>query len=99
MTMGSESDVPVVSEASFNKRKDNLFSGQIYPHINLEALQFQVEQISSDTPSAQQLNHRIKKFLGWASAAPTKQSNSNLSWSNTIADLGNRKQRTRSGKE
>ncbi len=98
MTMGSESDTPIVSEASFNKRKDNLFLKQIYPHVNLEVLQFQVEQIYSDTPAAGQLNYEIKKFLGWASAAPTKQSNSNLAWINTIADLGNRSKEQDQGK-
>jgi hypothetical protein len=88
--MGSESDIPVVSEASFNKRKALLLAGQAYPHKDLEAFQFQVEQISSDNPAAKQLNHDIKQFLGWNSDAATKQSDPDLDWINNIAALGDR---------
>jgi hypothetical protein len=90
ITMGSESDIPVVSEASFNKRKALLLAGQAYPHKDLEAFQFQVEQISSDNPAAKQLNHDIKQFLGWNSDAATKQSDPDLDWINNIAALGDR---------
>ena len=92
ITMGSESDIPVVSEASFNRRKALLLAGEVYPHTDLEALQFQVEQISSNNLAAEQLNHDIKKFLGWNSDVLTKQPDADLAWINSIADLGNRSQ-------
>jgi hypothetical protein len=90
ITMGSESNIPVVSEASFNQRKALLLAGEAYCHKDLEALQFQVEQISSDNPAAKQLNHDIKQFLGWNSDAATKQSDPDLDWINNIAALGDR---------
>lgn len=90
ITIGSESDIPVVSEASFNRRKALLLAGEVYPHKDLEALQFQVEQISKDNPAAKQLNHDIKQFLGWNSDAATKQSDPDLDWINNIAALGDR---------
>lgn len=90
MTMGNESDTPVVSEASFNRRKALLIAGEVYPHTDLETLQFQVEQISSNNPAAKQLNHDIRQFLRWNSDVLTKQPDADLAWINSIADLGNR---------
>jgi len=90
MTGGSESDTPVVSEASFNRRKDLLLAGKVYPHTDLEALQFQVEQILSDKPVVKQLNHDIKQFLGWTSDVPIKQPDPDVAWINDIVALGDR---------
>lgn len=98
MTMVSESDTPVVFEASFNRRKALLLAGEVYPHKDLEALQFQVEQISSNNPAAEQLNHDIKKFLGWNSDVSTKQSDRGLDWINNIAVLGDRSKEQDTGK-
>jgi hypothetical protein len=98
MTMGSESDTPVVSEASFNRRKALLLAGEVYPHTDLEALQFQVEQIFSNNPAAEQLKHDIRQFLGWNSDISTKQSEPDLDWINNIAVLGDRSKEQDTGK-
>lgn len=90
MTMGSESDTPVVSKASFNRRKALLLAGEAYPHTDLEALQFQVEQISSDNRAAKKLKYDIRQFLGWNSDESTKQPHPDLTWINTITELGDR---------
>ena len=90
MAMNSESDTPVISEASFYKRKALLVAGEVYPYKYLEALQLQVEQIGSSNLAANQLNDDIKIFLGWSSDQPVKQIKPDLSWIKTIAALGNR---------
>jgi hypothetical protein len=89
MTMGSESDTPVVSEASFNRRKALLVAGEMYPHTNLEALQFQLEQTASDNPASKQLNQDLKQFLGWTSDELIKQPDPDLAWIQKIAEVGN----------
>lgn len=98
MTMGSESDTPVVSGASFNRRKALLLAGEVYPYMDLEALQFQVEQISSNSLAAEQLNQDIKEFLGWNSDVSTKQSHPDLDWINNITVLGERSKEQDTGK-
>lgn len=90
MAMKSESDTPVISEASFYKRKALLVAGEVYPYKYLEALQLQVEQIGSSNLAANQLNDDIKIFLGWSSDKPVKPIKPDLSWIKTIAALGNR---------
>lgn len=90
MTIGSESDTPIVSNASFNKRKAFLLAGTISPYKNLETLQFQVEQVSSKKSDVQKLNHDIKQFLGLTSVPPPQQPDPQLDWINDIAALGNR---------
>lgn len=98
MTMGSESDTPVVSDAIFNRRKALLLAGKLYPHADLEALQFQVEQISGNNPATEQLKHDIRQFLGWNSDISTKQPDPDLDWINNIAVLGERSKEQDTGK-
>ena len=90
MAMNSESDTPVISEASFYKRKALLVAGEVYPYKDLETLQLQVEQIGSSNLAANQLNDDIKIFLGWSSDKPVKPIKPDLAWIKTIASLGNR---------
>lgn len=79
----------VVSNASFNKRKDSLFKGNIYPHQAIESLQLQFEQIPQ-TLHAQKLNHDIKQFLGWTTQPPMEEINKNMNWIQNIVAYGNR---------
>jgi hypothetical protein len=89
MAMNSESDTPVISEASFYKRKALLVAGEVYPYKDLEALQLQVEQIASINLGANQLNDDIKMFLGWSKILPTVKLEPDLDWIKTIAQIGN----------
>jgi hypothetical protein len=89
MAMNSESDTPVMSEASFYKRKDLLVAGEVYPYKDLEALQLQVEQIASINLGANQLNDDIKMFVGWSKILPTVKLEPDLDWIKTIAQIGN----------
>ncbi|MGL5065048.1 MAG: DUF1802 family protein [Microcoleus sp.] len=89
MVMNRESDTPVISEASFYKRKALLIAGEVYPYKYLEALQLQVEQIGSSNLAANQLNDDIKIFLGWFDKSPTPKQDSDLDWIKTIAQIGN----------
>ncbi|MBW4682483.1 MAG: DUF1802 family protein [Microcoleus vaginatus WJT46-NPBG5] len=98
ITMGSQSDTPIVSEVSFNKRKALLLAGEDFPDSGLEALQAQVEQISLNNPAAKALDQEIKIFLGWSEASPKAQPDPNLAWIDTIAQLGNRSKEEDVGK-
>ncbi len=98
MAMNSENDTPVISEASFYKRKSLLMAGEVYPYKDLEALQLQVDQVGSSNLDANQFNDHIKIFLGWSSDKPIKTINSDLDWINTIAALGNRSKEEDTGK-
>ncbi|MEG5040249.1 MULTISPECIES: DUF1802 family protein [unclassified Microcoleus] len=89
MAMNSESDTPVISEASFYKRKALLVAGEVYPYKYLEALQLQVEQIGSSNLAANQLNDDIKIFLGWSENSPTAKPDRDLAWISAIAQIGN----------
>lgn len=97
-TTVNEGNNPVVSEASFNKRKVLLLNGTVYSHRYIEALQFQLEHISNKNIEVQQLNYRIKQFLGWTNEPPSEKADPNLGWINTIAALGNRSQQEDEGK-
>lgn len=90
MAMNSDSDTPVISEASFYKRKALLVAGEVYPYQDLEALQLQLDQIGSRNLAANQLNDDIKIFLGWSSDKRVKQIKPDLAWIKTIAALGDR---------
>jgi Domain of unknown function (DUF1802) len=89
MAMNSKSDTPVISEASFYKRKALLVAGEVYPYKDLEALQWQVEQIGSSNLAANLLNDDIKIFLGLSENSPTAKPDPDLDWIKTIAQIGN----------
>jgi hypothetical protein len=89
ITTASKSDIPVVSDASFNQRKELLLSGKVYSNIGIEALLFQCEQIVDQNPDAQQLTYDIQQFLGWIDNKPVKQDDSDLAWITKIAEVGN----------
>ena len=79
---------PVLSDRTFAQRKHQMENREPPLHPELEQLQGAIAQLNN--PSAQQLNHELSKFLGWASDPPTKQPDPELAWINKIADLGNR---------
>jgi hypothetical protein len=89
ITTASGSDIPVVSDASFNQRKTLLLSGKVYPETVIEALLFECEQIANQTSDAQQLTYDIQQFLGWMDNKPVKQDDSDLAWITKIAEVGN----------
>lgn len=84
----SEQDDPIVSKASFTRRKTLLMSGEIYPYTGLESLQLQVQEISDSDSNANRLNHDIKQLLGWTSYNHFCSTEPN--WMNQIAVLGDR---------
>lgn len=86
----SENDIAVVSDSSFNQRKSIILSGNISPYQNIEALQFQCENISETNQDIKNLNHDIKQFLGWYSVPPIPKLDQSLAWIKTITALGDR---------
>jgi hypothetical protein len=88
ITPNQETDLPIVSQASFQKRKAWLMTGKEYPYLALEALQLQLAEISEPPISVQILSHNLKTILGWTS--PLKPKKKVPDWMNSIAALGNR---------
>jgi len=88
--------MPVLSDHIFAQRKHQLEDRKSPLHPELEELQSAIALLHN--PAAQQLNHELQKFLGWANEPPAKQPNSKLAWINTIADLGNRSKEQDKGK-
>ncbi len=86
----SENDIPVVSDSSFSQQKNLILFGNISPYQNIEALQFQCENISETNRDFEKLNHDIKQFLGWYSVPPIPKLDQSLAWIKTIAALGDR---------
>lgn len=86
----NENDIAVVSDSSFSQRKSLILSGNISPYQNIEALQFQCENISETNQDIKNLNHDIKQFLGWYSVPPIPKLDQSLAWIKTIAALGDR---------
>lgn len=85
----NEKDIAVVSDSSFSQRKKLILSGNISPYQNIEALQFQCENISETNRDIEKLNHDIKQFLGWYSVPPMPKLDKSLDWIKNIANVGN----------
>ncbi|MCG6138046.1 MAG: DUF1802 family protein [Nostoc sp. LLA-1] len=81
---------PILSDRTFAQRKHQLINRQPPLHPELEELQSAISQITNKNPAAQQLNNDIKIFLGWSSDTLIQSINADLSWINTIANLGDR---------
>ncbi|MEW6499398.1 MAG: DUF1802 family protein, partial [Cyanobacteriota bacterium] len=81
---------PVLSDRVFTQRRQQLEHRQPPPHPELEELQNAIAQLSINNPTAKELDRDIKIFLGWTESLHLRQSDPNLDWINTIADLGNR---------
>jgi hypothetical protein len=92
----SKQDEPIVSKASFDRRKALLMSGEAYSLIPLESLQFQTEEIAKRDSDASRLNHDIKNFLGWSSHVNVQLDQPE--WMNDIAALGKRSKEEDEGK-
>jgi hypothetical protein len=93
----SEQDEPVVSKASFDRRKTLLMSGEVYPYRSLESLQLQVQEITTHNSHANRLNHDIKQLLGWTNQNSFASSEQPV-WISDITTLGNRSKEEDEGK-
>ena len=89
---------PVLSDQIFIQRKYQLEHLQTPLHPELEELQSALSQIANNNPAAQQLENNIKLFLGWGSETLINSSNTDLDWTKTITDLGNRSKELDEGK-
>ncbi len=78
---------PVLSDRAFSIRKQQLETLQPPLHPELEELLGALASVTN--PVAKQLETDIQVFLGWNTSAYHKQSNPDLAWINTIAEVGN----------
>lgn len=89
---------PVLSDRLFNIRKHQLQNLQPPLHPELEQLQSALISFATTNPAAKQLEQDINVFLGWSSEQFVKQIDSNLTWINDIAKLGDRSRKEDEGK-
>lgn len=89
MTMADNTDIPVVSEASFNRRKAILLAGEVHPHRDLELLELQVSSIGCENSAVRQLISDINVFLGGTGETVTPQPDRDKDWIQQIAAVGN----------
>ena len=81
---------PVLSDRIFNIRKHQLQNLQPPLHPQLEELQSALISLATTNPAAKQLEQDINVFLGWSSEQFVKEIDSDLTWINDIAKLGDR---------
>ncbi|MFE1744157.1 DUF1802 family protein [Coleofasciculus sp. H7-2] len=83
-------DKPVLSDRVFTQQRHQLEHRLPPPHPELEELQNAIAQLSINNLTGKELDRDIKIFLGWTESLHLRQSDPDLDWINTIADLGNR---------
>lgn len=81
--------LPVLSDRIFAQLRHQLEKRESPLHPELEELQSAIAQLSTSNPAAEELDHNIKRFLGWASNQTAKQLDSDLAWIQKIAEIGN----------
>ncbi len=79
--------LPVLSDRIFNQRRHQLEKLEPPLHPELEGLQSAIAHLALSNPTAENLNHHIQKFLGWATNQPNTLPE-DLAWIYTINDLG-----------
>lgn len=88
--------LPVLSDRAFAQRRHQLEKREPPRHPELQELQGAIAQL--DNPAYQQLDYEIGKLLGWTTDTPPQLADSDTSWINTIAALGNRSKELDEGK-
>lgn len=87
---------PVLSDRAFAQRRHQLEKREPPLHPELEKLQSAIAQL--DNPAIQQLDYEIRKLVGWTTDTSPQLADSETSWINTIATLGNRSKELDEGK-
>ena len=80
---------PVLSDRIFAQRRRQLEKLEPPLHPELEELQSAIAALSASNPAAKELDQDIKVFLGWGINQPAKRLDPDLTWIETIADVGN----------
>jgi hypothetical protein len=81
--------LPVLSDRIFAQRRRQLEKLEPPLHPELEELQSAIAALSASNPAAKELDQDIKVFLGWGINQPAKRLDPDLTWIETIADVGN----------
>jgi hypothetical protein len=81
---------PVLNDRIFALRKHQLETRQSPPHRELEDLHSVLASLITTSPAAKQLDHDIRVFLNWSSQEVAQEPDSDLSWIQDIAALGDR---------
>jgi hypothetical protein len=91
--------LPVVSDSSFVKRKQQL--DELYPpeHPELEELHFQIAQMAIVNQSAKDTQLFIQEFLGWNVLRSHHKNDFNLKWVQSINELATRSQEQDDGRK
>lgn len=80
---------PILSDAVFSQRRHQLENRLPPLHPELEELQSAIAQLAINNPAAKLLDAELKIFLDWSEDSRVSQPDPDLSWIQTIADVGN----------
>jgi hypothetical protein len=81
---------PVLSDALFAKRQQQLLDLKPAPHLELEELHTLISQQLPTYPLAIQLQQDLEQFLGWRDSSQVNVTDDpDLAWIKTIAEVGN----------
>lgn len=88
----ANSSQPILSDWSFQKRKQQLIRLESPSHPELEELHSKISKLEQIHPVAKYLIQDIQAFLDWQNTPDMSTSSfySDLDWINTIDELGNR---------
>ena len=89
---------PVLTDSIFATRKQQLEKLEPPKHPELEEFLGVLSALTLSNPAAKKLEEDIQVFLGWNTQQVNQQVNSNGSWINDIAALGNRSKEQDRGK-
>ncbi|XHX77559.1 MAG: DUF1802 family protein [Stenomitos frigidus ULC029] len=89
---------PVLSDAVFIQRKQQLENRKLPLHPQLEKLHDSIAELAIANSAAKALEQDIKAFLEWIDQTEINKNNPGLIWIDTITSLGNRSKELDEGK-
>jgi hypothetical protein len=81
--------LPILSEANFNQKRQQIEEGKPPLHSELEELLDDIALSVRNDHAFQELSREIQTFLGWQSDSSTGRQRPGFSWIRTITDTGN----------
>lgn len=80
---------PVLSDSTFDRRRDQLENLLPPEHPELEELQGAIAHLALTQPAAQPLDRALQSFLGWTDTSTPQETDPDLTWISTISEVGN----------
>jgi hypothetical protein len=88
--LSASNSIPVISDESFNQRKQQLNNLESPPHPELEELEASIARLDTNDKNARDLDQYLQSFLGWTSNSFIRHSQPKFNRIHEIAALGYR---------